>query len=576
MCCAMADPFLRVEKRTKSSITRSQKSDSVDKATTKIGMAGSTANNRPASNAVAPRPTQAPASSKRRITIGGPRISDAQDDQKLADVSRSLPSKVKTGTGAPAVSNVDEIGRRLKSALDLETASTSTQSSKRFYPPTSWRSTPLPSQQSASNNPKESNPWLQVASESDKPAQSEFRAGTAVKSKLIRAETFVPANVGSETQSEDGASVPTRTLSRKEPFINLDPLGVNSDEVDAALDFFSRPSAISKGSALAAPDIAYAHTFHYTQCPHASPPKSRPINKQPTLVKYYSGLLACPPLHLRKAHDKLVQPSIHIIEGSCSDCDMSARRQGESQILAHYTHKLDNLDIQLNLLQQVIIAEHPEIFPKNSKNTISMFALPSTLELLPDAMQAVVGIEDQLNKLIEERNCEVMRIWKGFTARWGPGVRLYQDYEETELELGDGTISQMGTVVEGITSTTSFNVRSTNHNPEQLSISTFKTSMETTSNSNAPPSVPTRSTSRSTRTHTRASSVQDRYSDGTRASSVQRRYSDGTHALEIDSSVDNVKSRGRMIVDWIRPGRRESKQRGDARDLSRTSSQRQK
>jgi hypothetical protein len=548
-------------------------------------MAGSSARYTSTSNTVASHTTQVPPPGKRRITIGGPRRSESQGTEKAIDLTRSSSMRDKIEESVDVASGGDRILRRVDSGVDLEVASTSPQSSGRPFPPTSWRTNPLASQQTAQKTLNHSDPWLQIADESTKASASKTPANTpADLGSSLGRSGGIPAKPKPRSQTEDGPNLSTRTLSRTKPFVIADPPSVSSDEAEAALDVFSDKRDAPTTLALPAPEIAYAHTFHYTQCPHTSPPKSRPLNRQPTIVNYYNGLLAHPPLHLRKAHENLTRPTLHIIVGSCSDCDMSARRHTESQVLGHYTHKLDKLNIQLRLLQQEIIAEHPDIFPKHSKNPISMFALPSTLELLPDAMQAVVEIEGQLNKLIDERNREVTRIWRGFTARWGPGLRIHQDEEEARpkeecIEPVDDSLvlvhAQKVAGSESASSTTSFQVSFTSRTPEPTSVLTSRTSIENISTppsvltsktsmeiTSIPPSVPTRSTSRSTRTHTRASSVQDRYSDG-------------TQTLEIDSSVDNVKSRGRMIVDWIRPGRWESKQRGNRKWLSRCSSQHQ-
>ncbi|OQU96496.1 hypothetical protein CLAIMM_02572 [Cladophialophora immunda] len=330
------------------------------------------------------------------------------------------------------------------------------------------------------------------------------------------------------------------------------------------------PNRVTGGSALGrrasagaatlpAPDAAYAHTYYYTVCCHTSPPMSRPLNVQPLLVQYHKGLLAYPPSHLRgyNPDEAITPPKIYVLEGSCSECDITARRHAESKVLDRYTHQLENLYIQLSLLQKDIASEHCNVsLPEKSDNAITTFAFPSTLELEPEATQAILEIEDQLDQLVGKRDREVKQIWKGYTARWGPAtVGIHRENRFRGRSRAGTTDSRDHVSQDTAGSTTSFGVPSEDRSPGRTRTMTTVSTQPT-----GPPSRLSRNSSYDTRPRT--SSV----------GGPQERYSDGTYGLSVDSSVDGVRGRGRMVVDWIRPTRREGRSRSVAQATSRPSS----
>ncbi|KIW96450.1 uncharacterized protein Z519_03519 [Cladophialophora bantiana CBS 173.52] len=321
----------------------------------------------------------------------------------------------------------------------------------------------------------------------------------------------------------------------------------------------NRPASAGR-TPLPDPETAYAHTYYYTVCAHTSPPMSRPLNVQPTLAQYRRGLLAYPPFHLRAYNPDqgTSSPMIYVLDGSCSDCDITMRRQAESKVLDRYTHELENLSIQLSLLQKDIALETCNVsFPDKSDDAITMFSFPSTLELEPEATQAIFEMEDRLDQLVRRRDHEVKQIWRGYTARWGPAtVGIHREDNirgRSRARTADtrDTISQEDTAG----STTSFGIFSDDRSPGRTRTMTTVSTQTT-----MPPSHLSRRSSYNTRS--RASSV----------GGPQERYSDGTYDLSVDSSVDGVKGRGRMVVDWIRPGRREGRSRSMAQTSSRKSS----
>ncbi len=432
---------------------------------------------------------QRPPSHRTRVTIGGPdRRMESKKTSTHGDELPPQPAPILEGNKAShPTREVDSTSGGSVAAAKLPTRS--------IYPPTSWKST------------------SSVESSMLSPSEQSSAVSTGELPRNGSRRQFV---IGSTDPSRSAPVAPSRTERIKPSH-------------DAS-------QTTTKKAQLPDPETVYAHTFYYTRCPHTSPPKSRPLNVQPTWVQYREGLLTHPPSELERQRNKLVNipPNIHILEGSCFDCDLLARRRVESEILNIYTDKLDNLMIQLSLLQRDIVAEHPEGLPNQGSESFTAFSLPSTLELTPEATRGILEIEEQLNDLIKKRDHEIKQVFKGLSARWGPGVQINRD-ENVQA----GTQAKGRSTATTTSSTTTFGVPSPDTTPEK---SVTKTSMASTGANKTP--APSRQSSNATRT---------------RVSSTQERYSDGTHDVKVDSSVDDVKSTGRMLVDWIRPARRQSK-----------------
>jgi hypothetical protein len=341
------------------------------------------------------------------------------------------------------------------------------------------------------------------------------------------------AATSAESASLTNRTAPTRESSRHRYTIRA------SSPTTPFRASSNRPSMRSRSSSnradLPDPEMAYAHVFYYTTCLHSSPPRSRPLDTQPTLARYRDGLLLWEPPHLRSQSND-PPPAIYILEGACLDCDLSDRRKAETDLLDRYTNRIEHLTIQLILLQQDILEEHSPSL--SHSNTITTFDLPSTLDLADDTTQGILDIEAQLADLINDRDRNVRLIWKGFTARWGPAtIQAEQNSHLLEARARSRSTDR------SCGSSASFAGPSDQQSPEKASLKSSATSEAT----HMMPDVARRSRSSSYATLTRASS----------AASPRGRYSDGTHAVFVDGSVDGVEEVGRMRLNWIRSERRD-------------------
>ncbi|KAK5443406.1 hypothetical protein LTS15_010751 [Exophiala xenobiotica] len=313
------------------------------------------------------------------------------------------------------------------------------------------------------------------------------------------------------------------------------------------------------------PEIAYADTFHYTTCEHTSPPMSRPLNAQPVLVKYHDELLAYPPLHIKAFLSSFpaVIPTIYIIEGACSICDLSYRREAESDILARYTTRLENLILQLSLLQEDIDVKSPDATTLSGRhNSATPPAAPVTT-MSPENIQAIIQMEDQADNLVKQRDNEVKAIWRGYTERWGPatvGIHYEGNVVRGRRRAQSASDSVRFPEVETSSSLTSNVDASTDRTSTMAStVSTRTTQTSHTSHTISSVTTPRRmSLSRRT---SRSSSIGPR-----------ERYSDGTRSINVPSTVDGVLKDGRMMVDWIRSGPGSGSSRSQSQSHSRSRS----
>ncbi|EXJ78682.1 hypothetical protein A1O1_09084 [Capronia coronata CBS 617.96] len=331
------------------------------------------------------------------------------------------------------------------------------------------------------------------------------------------------------------------------------------------------------------PEIAYAHTYHFTNCPHTSPPMSRPLNVQPILVQYHDDLLAYPPYHLRELQDESMArpPDIYIIEGSCSPCDSTSRREAESAILDTYAHNTDGLSDQLSRLKLDIESTSSLSLESVSTSTSSGPATNGTgtsssscsskskrsIGLSPGQILAIADIENQLNSMVKLRDRQVTSVWKGFTSRWGPatlGIHHDSDQDRGRRRTRDMSLSlNTDSNTEATTKTTTYTPENSviSHEKAQSrrrSVGRVRTSTVTSTTATSSRVTTTVTTSNnSSQTVSSMSSQQrtgrDRRTSTSSSNGPRERYSDGTRQVILSSSVDGVKSDGRMVVDWIRP-----------------------
>ncbi|OAG34307.1 hypothetical protein AYO21_11554 [Fonsecaea monophora] len=487
--------------------------------------------------------TTRPPHLRRRITIGG----SGQDAQ--AAQHTSLPTDTRHGS------------------TTLQGGGSGSLTAKCHYPPTSWRPTP-PAQLTVSDverndlsgsgsnggeddGTRKSSTTVQVAGPHLNPPLSN---STMTASSPEKARD-PPASSNGEYRSS-----PARPGSRRRYSI-ISSMSTNSTNAGISPTRTTGASTLGRRASggiatLPDPRTVYAHTYHYTVCAHTSPPMSRPLNVQPKLVRYREGLLAYPPFHLRgyNADQSIAPPTIYILDGSCADCDIKTRRHAESKVLSRYSHQLENLYIQLSLVQKDIANKNHDVsIPEKSDSAVAMFSFPSTLELETEATQAILEIEDQLDQLISSRDREVRQIWNGYTARWGPAtVGIHREHKTRERSQARAAVTSDSMSQDTAASSTGFDVPLSDHSPGR--------SRTMTTLSTKPASHVSRNSSSDTHARTRS------------VGGPQERYSDGTYGLSVDSSVDGVKGRGRMVVDWIRPSRREGRSRSVAGATSRTSS----
>lgn len=490
-----------------------------------------------------------PSPARRRITIGGSKPQTANDERKPRSFLSHAMSTDMIRSGSVTFSRSSrrsEVGEEF--GFHQKTLSES-RSTNRLYPPTSWKSTST---------------IRSYTSDSDDPSTSQTDEEGSVYSGSSGLQTIT----GGEKVSEKVPDIPDaekpRPVRRRYSIISRRPSSSDLEvpsEANRAASLPTIDNFDTRNPALPGPEMAYAHIFHYTACPHMSPPKSRPLNVQPIPVQYVAR--RPPRLQGFQTNPALTSPSIYVLEGMCVDCDLSARRQAESDVLDKYSHTLENLSIQLSFLQKDIATENPESVQgiQISDNAITSLTFPSTLSLASEVTQGILDIEEQLDKLIRQRDQEVKQVWRGYTARWGPGtVRIHRD----EGNVGDTNQepnASSPSIVGGNSTSSSTSIDSRLRTPERPSTNASATSM------------PTNRAGRS------FLSPQSSFTTRTRASSVggvRDRYSDGTYEVSVESSVDGIKKDGRMVVDWIRPAR-EEKQRGmESKATSRSGSRRRR
>ncbi|KIW73964.1 hypothetical protein PV04_02038 [Phialophora macrospora] len=483
----------------------------------------------------------------RRVTIGG---SDRRtnDDHSSLQTDRHAPDSVPLGA-SPIITkhHTSEPSTQL-GFISRQQIPPRPHPVRRPYPPTSWKSTSTLESITLDASGSSTSDATARTDPCGRPADRHFvrqddNADGATESLVDTVTAAVPS-----PQSEIRLTLdkPVRTPSRRHYTIvsshrtgaaSVTSLEASRDKAPPVTD-----QVVTGKAALPDPEAAYSQGFHYTACPHISPPKSRPLNVQPALVKYHQSLLLRPPPDLQEIRfdPGTAPPDIYTLDGACFDCDLSVRRQTESGILETYTHRLENLTIQMSLLQHDIVAEHSALSPTGDSGAFTAFTLPSTLNLSPDATQGILEIEEQLSQLINKRDEDIKLVWRGFTARWGPGTVLIRRNEN------DGTLSraQSRSTTRTSSSTNSFRVASAD--------------MTSTTSIGANTTV--------------SPSRQGSFATRTRASSVQGRYSDGTYDVSVGSSLDPVKERGRMMIDWIRPGPSEDTLGGGNQTGSRKSS----
>ncbi|KIV88126.1 hypothetical protein PV10_09050 [Exophiala mesophila] len=306
------------------------------------------------------------------------------------------------------------------------------------------------------------------------------------------------------------------------------------------------------------PEIAYAQPFYFTQCPHTSPPASRPLNVSPISVPFKQSLLLHTPEDLlSRAQDESFE--IYVLDGKCGHCDLAARRQAEGLILDQYYVEVENLSTTLDALKERYL---DRALIKRS---------PQDEKLTQEIEEGLVEVENVLNRLIRKRDRGVKRIWRGYTKRWGPGTILDSErssqsprrrsrpnfgantrcsHAETNCNCCiNKTRAEQGTPQENLSSVLPTRSRSyvitssrsdTSSYPSSITCASLQSSK---SSCNQPSSV--------------SMECKGAWAPESHAAIIDTpasRFSDGRRSVLIPSPIDRVSGHGRVKVDWVRRG----------------------
>ncbi|KAL2438786.1 hypothetical protein ABEF95_013964 [Exophiala dermatitidis] len=533
-----------------------------------------------------------------RASVTITRSSSRQSDQPFSNGSiEGLHAERKSLAFTTTSDDVAEFlwnasSQAVTSATDSKTVS-QPQRPNHYYPPSSWKhSFSVESARVAPQAHGTEEITGRSAAPGEKP-QTGCASRSNPRSSNNTSKAYCDAAEVDSTVSVNNVSQPslTRQSPMREPASS--PIMSASSPVPSAVhqsDAFaaqrsSAPSCISQETVLPEPEIAYAHTYYFTKCPHTSPPLPRPLNVQPALVTYHDNLLAYPPFHLRayQKSDPTPTTDIYVIEGSCSHCDLHARREAESFVLDRYAGDVQRLSEQLARLQMDIestschgsrpVSKVMEPVPLESASSIS----PTTpdADLSHGQIFAIVELEDQLDSIIARRDREVKSIWRGYSRRWGPGtLGIHHDPSESGGRRRGGGRNKK----KYIDSSTRGSITTKDDLSRSASsdASTCATSLHESEMSPATPPAAGVTAVSSERAATTVSDCrwQEQNARLRRASvsssnGHRDRYSDGARQIDVSSSVDGIKSDGRMVVDWIRPVRADIKCQDQSRSRSR-------
>jgi len=307
----------------------------------------------------------------------------------------------------------------------------------------------------------------------------------------------------------------------------------------------------TKTPVLPDPEIAYGQEFYYTTCPHASPPCSRPLNVQPVLMKYQAGLLRYAPFHLR-VHPLEPAPEIFILEGSCSQCDLAARREAELRVLSKYKSKIDVLSNRLYELRGEVDLDSPtlprECYSGISQpiNTQDTMADNTGIVFTPEVIEQILSLEADLELIVKRRDREVKFVWRGYTARWGPATLgvfhpVTLATQQAATSNAESALSQSSNTSD-TESSVSCRTKSSHGRPKY---SAFTDSSSATSYSDGTGATTTSSTRRQHGYAPRSTSASP-------CDTPRARYSNGRHNIPLPLSIDGTHQEGRMRINWVR------------------------
>ena len=277
-----------------------------------------------------------------------------------------------------------------------------------------------------------------------------------LRSRRLSGPASTKAKKPSPTPSPSPA-IPTKDI-KAAASIDIAPTPYSSPEVTAPIAAHSRSRSTSHTSAffqrtrrsegghLPPPEKVYGQTIYFTNCPHTSPPASRPLDTHPILQALSPQLLKVPS-HTIKAELDLAartgrEKQIYTISGLCPECDWKARRKAESDVLHDFAKRRYKIGKHVAYLEMQEGEEEPaspltpeQPVPGPSKNQM-------------DLQLHLLTLESDVEELEALQDREVKNVWRGYAARWGPGAGRIQrrgKNEEIEEESRAGSRVTAGT-----------------------------------------------------------------------------------------------------------------------------------
>lgn len=464
-------------------------------------------------------PAPAPASRRtRRVTIFGPRA----NQHKTSILPAQQASQLHTPWSPSAMRST---GREALYPCQQRPS----------YPPTSWKGDINDGSDDEDNVPK-------------------------ISSNLFKQTTAAKANREFPNTDHDESSTASSRTTGKLP----ERASESSEQRGPGESTTQQPQPNSRvpkeQQLLPEPEIAYSQTFYYTTCPHASPPCSRPLNIQPSLVTYHEGLLRYAPFHLR-VHSLDPAPEIYTLEGACSQCDLATRREMEIKILVKYKSKVDDLSSRLYGLQGEIGIDSPTL-PRECYGGMSQ-PVPSPNSVTdvtntvftPETVEKILSIEADLESLMKKRDREIRFVWRGYTARWGPAtLGVFRDHlhpvtramQTAATRNAERSLSQLdNSTSDGV----SVSSTETTFSTKDVG-SSFLTDASSLASSNG-----RNGASKSSSTHTRRTYSTVHRPSATLDDTPSSRYSNGRCSIPLPPPIDTTKQDGRMQIDWVRRGK---------------------
>ncbi|KAK5102603.1 hypothetical protein LTR70_000461 [Exophiala xenobiotica] len=196
--------------------------------------------------------------------------------------------------------------------------------------------------------------------------------------------------------------------------------------------------------------VFYSTVHYYTECTHASPPATRPLdpNAQPRQDPDF--------------HPTRPEITRSIIPGMCFNCDTAYRREKENDVLntctgqiAEITHELGILVEQLELIDPDSSDEDESALDRHSahlhtphrfaedehdlRHQLSSMSLPplsddpgaavsprrktpAQIAYQERITKRIRALEADIDKVQEAQDGQVRQVWAGYTRRWGPAT----------------------------------------------------------------------------------------------------------------------------------------------------------